>query len=73
MATKPLLQSLQRELGGGEVKFLAVLPDDALVKLESDIRSARQRQRRTLDEAIDKGLRMAPMLLRGPLKKILFP
>ena len=73
MAKKPLLLELQKELGGGEVKFLAALPEAALTQLRDDIHTARQRQRAALDNAINNGLRMAPMLLRGPLKKILFP
>ena len=73
MAKKPLLQELQKELGGGEVKFLAALPETALTQLRDDIHAARQLQRAALDAAINNGLRMAPMLLRVPLKKILFP
>jgi hypothetical protein len=73
MAKKPLLLELQKELGGGEVQFLAALPEASLSQLKQDIHAARQRQRAALDDAINKGLRMAPLLLRGPLKKILFP
>jgi hypothetical protein len=63
-----------REVLGTErrLDFLAALPESAQARLSEDIHAARKRQRLALDAAIDNGMRMVPLLLRGPLKKILF-
>lgn len=68
------MQKDLREVLGTErrLDFLAALPETAQAQLSADIQSARAQQKKTLDEAIDNGLRMVPALLRGPLKKILF-
>jgi len=68
------MQKDLREVLGTErrLDFLAALPEDAQAKLSADIQAARARQKKTLDDAIENGLRMVPALLRGPLKKILF-
>lgn len=68
------MQKDLRETLGQErrLDFLAALPDSAQEKLSQDIHASRARQRQALDDAINNGLRMVPMLLRGPLKKILF-
>jgi hypothetical protein len=74
MKKNPLLPALRAELGGGEeMDFLAALPESAQARLRDDIHAARTHQRQSLDQAINHGMRQVPMLLRGPLKKILFP
>lgn len=68
------MQKDLRETLGTErrLDFLAALPESAQAKLSEDIHASRKRQRKSLDDAIENGMRMVPMLLRGPLKKILF-
>ncbi len=68
------MQKDLREVLGQErrLDFLAALPESAQAQLGKDILSARQRQKKALEEAVDHGLRMVPALLRGPIKKILF-
>lgn len=73
MSEQRLNADLRAELGDERrLDFLAALPIEAQARLAADLHSARQRQRTALDQAVDHGLRMAPALLRGPLKKILF-
>lgn len=71
------ISRMQKDLGevlGTErrLDFLAALPESDQIKLGTDIKAARARQKKALDDAIENGLRMVPALLRGPLKKILF-
>lgn len=68
------MQKDLREVLGQErrLDFLAALPESDQLKLSADIKAARTRQKKSLDDAIENGLRMVPALLRGPLKKILF-
>lgn len=68
------MQKDLREVLGQErrLDFLAALPESAQAQLSADILAARKRQKKSLEEAVDHGLRMVPALLRGPIKKILF-
>lgn len=68
------MQKDLREVLGTErrLDFLAALPEADQLKLGADIKAARARQKKALDDAIENGLRMVPALLRGPIKKLLF-
>jgi hypothetical protein len=69
----PLNPDLAAELRGADLSAIAELPADAQRQLLDAIRSARKRQQQALDAAIEQGLSMTPALLRGALKRILFP
>jgi hypothetical protein len=74
MSAEDLNPELRRALGTAQdLAFLAALDAAAQHRLGADIDAARERQRQLLDQAIEHGLRMVPALLRGPLKRILFP
>lgn len=64
---------LAAELRGADLAFLDALPAEAQARLLDDIRATRARQKQALDAAIDQGLAMTPALLRGALRRILFP
>ena len=68
-----LLRELGDQSGTGGSAFLDPLSAAEQGELLAAIRRTRRAQKNALDAAIDKGLGMAPLLLRGPLKRILFP
>lgn len=70
--SRKLLDELSRELGA-DAGFLAPLSEQELASLRDAIGETRRRQKQALDRAVDKGLGMAPLLLRGALKRVLFP
>jgi hypothetical protein len=69
----PLLPELAAELRGADLSAIGDLPSAAQTQLLDAIRTTRKRQQQALDAAIDQGLSMTPALLRGALKRILFP
>ncbi len=79
--SKPPAQTVHDELllelgdpsGTSDSAFLDPLSAAEQGELLAAIRRTRRAQKNALDTAIDKGLGMAPLLLRGPLKRILFP
>jgi hypothetical protein len=79
--SKPPAQTVHDELllelgdpsGTSDSAFLDPLSAAEQGELLAAIRRTRRAQKNALDAAIDKGLGMAPLLLRGPLKRILFP
>ncbi|HKY91012.1 MAG TPA: hypothetical protein VJM11_08230 [Nevskiaceae bacterium] len=64
---------LAAELRGADLSVVGALPADAQRQLLEAIRATRKRQQQALDAAIEQGLSMTPALLRGALKRILFP
>lgn len=65
--------ALRQQLPGLAAHHLAAVPDDAAADLAALLAESRAAQHGALDAAIEKGMRHVPLLLRGPLKKILFP
>lgn len=53
-----------------ELEDLSVLSEAQLSQLEGLITAAQQKQRQTLNEAIENGLNYVPAILRGTVKKI---
>lgn len=64
---------LLRALPGLQQEHVAELTDALARDLAGLLAESRQSQKQALNEAIEKGMRHVPMLLRGPLKRILFP
>lgn len=54
---------------GFEAPWLAKVP----AELRAEIRGLRERRRGELRATIDRAFEKVPWLLRGPLKKVLFP
>lgn len=71
-AQTALRSELARDLGG-DSSCLASLSVDELAALRDAIRATRKHQREALDGAISHGMSLVPALLRGPLRRILFP
>ncbi len=53
-----------------ELEDLSVLSETHLSQLEGLITAAQQKQRQTLNDAIENGLNYVPAILRGTVKKI---
>jgi molybdopterin-binding protein len=53
-----------------ELEDLSVLSETQLSQLEGLITAAQQKQRQTLNDAIENGLNYVPAILRGTVKKI---
>ena len=66
-------QPLAAELGAGELPALDALSDEDIAALATMLRDARRRQQRQLTTAFEAALGHIPMLLRAPVRKILFP
>lgn len=64
---------LLRAMPGLQQEHLAALTDELARDLAVLLAESRENQKQALHTAIEKGMRHVPMLLRGPLKKILFP
>lgn len=64
---------LAAELGVGELPALNALSDEDLAVVTTMLREARRRQQRQLASAFEAALAHIPMLLRTPVRKILFP
>jgi len=53
-----------------ELTDLSTLSEAELAKLDGLITAAQQKQRQTLNDAIENGLNYVPAILRGTVKKI---
>lgn len=53
-----------------ELTDLSMLNEAELAKLDGLITAAQQKQRQTLNDAIENGLNYVPAILRGTVKKI---
>jgi len=53
-----------------ELEDLSVLSETHLAELDGLITAAQQKQRQTLNDAIENGLNYVPAILRGTVKKI---
>ena len=67
------MTELQNELGGRDTTYLAKLSDGQAEHLLTDLRAAKQQERNDLQAAIEQALGFVPALLRGPVKRALFP
>ena len=65
--------ALAAELQGAALPSLDALSDAELGILVRSIRDARRRQQQHLSTAFEAALTHVPLLLRGPVRKILFP
>ncbi len=54
-----------------ELTDLSALSDAQLSQLDGLITAAQQKQRQTLNDAIENGLNFVPAILRGTVKKII--
>jgi len=68
-----LLIETQTELGLADAAPLAALTPAQLAWLRDAAREARTREQASLDAAVDKAMAHVPWLLRGAVKRILFP
>ena len=65
------LDHLKRELGCEPPAAFKELDAQALAHLAGAMSGARTRQKQQLDEALTRALEHVPMLMRGPIRKIL--
>lgn len=72
MAQEPVAV-LIKELGGGPLPGIERLDAAELAALTAALRKARSRQQQLLAGALEGALSHIPMLLRGPVRKILLP
>lgn len=70
MSTK---QQISEQLGGRQADYLDSLLESEQVQLAAAIAAAKKHESETLHEAITHALNAAPRLLRGSLRRILFP
>lgn len=68
-----LISETQAELGLADATALAELSPAQLAWLRDAARDARKREQASLDAAVDRALGHVPWLLRGAVKRILFP
>lgn len=66
-------RALAAELQGAELPSVDALSDAELGILARSIRDARRRQQQHLSTAFEAALTHVPLLLRGAVRKILFP
>jgi len=67
------LAALSKELGGKSLPDLAALSPAEIESLTQSLRRARRTQQEQLLRAFESALGHIPMLLRGPVRKILLP
>lgn len=65
------VEGLARELGGDPPEAFNLLSSQAHQALIAALRAARSRQRNQLDQALTQALQHVPVLMRGPVRKIL--
>ncbi len=65
--------ALARELGGKPLPDLGALAPADIQALTQSLRQARRNQQKQLQRAFEAALGHVPMLLRGPVRKILVP
>ncbi len=70
--TNPAVEQLANTLKvpTTELAYLTALSEAQLLQLNTLIISAQQKQRQTLENAIENGLNYVPAILRGAVKKI---
>jgi hypothetical protein len=68
-----LLAEAQAELGLADPAPLTALTAAQLAWLRDTARDARNREQASLDAAVDRAMQHVPWLLRGAVKRILFP
>ncbi len=68
-----LVEQASAELGLADPAPLAALPHDQLAWLRDIARHARDREQAALEAAVDRALEQIPRVLRGAVRKILFP
>ena len=68
-----LIAETQAELGLADPTPLASLAPDELAWLRAAVRDAREREHAALTAAVDQALEHVPRLLRGAVRRILFP
>lgn len=68
-----MARELTRELGGKHLPELAALDAAETQALTAALQSARRKQQQQLQQAFEAALGHIPMLLRGPVRKILLP
>jgi hypothetical protein len=73
MATKDPLASLRRELPSADLQGLDTLKAADAEHLAKLIDQARQQQKAQLRAALQASLDHVPFLLRGAVRKVLFP
>lgn len=73
MANKKADELRRKLKPGAGLEFLDGLDEPTLTLLGKGLDDARKREHESLDQAIEGSMTMIPLLLRGPLKKILFP
>ncbi len=67
------LAALSKELGGKSLPDLAALSAAEIESFTESLRRARRAQEEQLKRAFDSALGHIPLLLRGPVRKILLP
>lgn len=67
------LAALSKELGGKALPDLAALSPAEIDSITQSVRRARRTQQEQLQRAFESALGHIPMLLRGPIRKILLP
>lgn len=70
MSTK---EQICAQLGGREAAYLDSLAEPELVQLAAVIENAKKHEQVMLHDAINHALNVAPRLLRGSMRRILFP
>ncbi len=72
MMPNPAIEQLANTLKVSvtELEELSALSEAQLAKLDGLITNAQQKQRQTLNDAIENGLNYVPAILRGTVKKI---
>ena len=65
------LRDVGEALDGEAPDALLALPPAQMRELAAVIREAREDQQAALDQAVERAVRQAPRLLRGPLRKVL--
>lgn len=58
------------KVSASELEGLSTLSEADLLQLDRLITTAQQKQRQTLNDAIENGLNYVPAILRGAVKKI---
>lgn len=66
------INALSKELGHSAPEGLEPMGADGIERITALVGEAKEAQATALDAAIHKGLDAVPMLLRRPVKKILF-
>ena len=73
MKPQDLLEDTCRLLGLADPTPLRSLSDSELSSLRDLVETARARERASLDAAIDGAMNHVPFLVRGAVRRILFP